>query len=72
MLAGARGTSATTHDDPLWRPETIGGSYRTPLSVERDTLAALVEEQGWTVTGTWTAHGTRGDTMRAPITPTPA
>lgn len=72
VLAWACGTCNTTHDDHLWRPQTIGGSYRTPLSVERDTLAALVEKRGWTVTGTWTAHGTRGDTMRARIAPTPA
>ncbi|MGW0647714.1 hypothetical protein ACWD4T_02725 [Streptomyces umbrinus] len=65
------GTCATTHDDPLWRPQTMSGSYRTPLSVERDTLAALVEKHGWTVTGPWATHGRRG-AMRAPIAPTPA
>ncbi|MDF2272133.1 hypothetical protein P2Q00_42990 [Streptomyces coacervatus] len=72
VLAFVCGTCATTHDDPLWRPQTIGGSYRTPLSVERATLTALVEKHGWTITGTWTAHGTRGDTMRAWIAPTEA
>jgi hypothetical protein len=72
VLAWVCGTCNTTQDDHLWRPQTIGGSYRTPLSVERGTLAALVEKRGWTVTGTWTAHGTRGDTMRARIAPTPA
>jgi hypothetical protein len=72
VLAWVCGTCNTTHDDHLWRPQTIGGSYRTPLSVERGTLAALVEKRGWTVTGPWTAHGTRGDTMRARIVPTSA
>ncbi|MFE7948205.1 hypothetical protein [Streptomyces sp. NPDC057426] len=72
VLAFVCGTCAATHDDTRWRPQTIGKSYPTPLSVGRDTLAALVEKQGWIVTGPWTAHGTRGDTMRAPIAPTPA
>ncbi|MDQ0904063.1 hypothetical protein QFZ22_000048 [Streptomyces canus] len=72
VLAWVCGTCNSTHDDHLWRPQTIGGSYRTPLSVELGTLAALVEKRGWTVTGTWTVHGTRGDTMRATIAPTPA
>ncbi|MFD7408770.1 hypothetical protein ACFV7R_40400 [Streptomyces sp. NPDC059866] len=72
VLAFVCGTCANTHDDALWRPHTIGGRYRTPLSVERETLAALVEKRGWKVTGSWAAHGTRGDTMRAPIAPTPA
>lgn len=70
ILAYVCGTCAIRHDDPAWRTQTIGRSYRTPLSVERDTLIALVEKRGWTITGTWTAHGTRGDTMRAPIAPT--
>ncbi|MBL1086858.1 hypothetical protein JK359_33675 [Streptomyces actinomycinicus] len=72
VLAWVCGTCDTTHDDHLWRPQTIGGSYRTPLSVDRATLTALVEKHGWTVTSAWTAHGTRGDTMRARIAPTPA
>ncbi|MFI6658050.1 hypothetical protein ACIBL8_21305 [Streptomyces sp. NPDC050523] len=72
VLAWVCGTCNSTHDDHLWRPQTIGGSYRTPLSVEQATLVALVEKRGWTVTGTWTAHGTRGDTMRATVAPTPA
>jgi hypothetical protein len=72
VLAWVCGTCNSTHDDHLWRPQTIGGNCRTPLAVERDTLAALVEKRGWAVTGTWTVHGTRGDTMRATIAPTPA
>lgn len=72
VLAFVCGTCATAHDDPLRRPQTIGGSYRTPLSVERATLTALVEKHGWIITGAWTAHGTHGDTMRARIAPTPA
>jgi hypothetical protein len=72
VLAFVCGTCGNAHDDALGRPQTIDGRYRTPLSVERDTLAALVEKRGWKVTGPWTAHGTRGDTMRAPIAPTPA
>ncbi|GHB03062.1 hypothetical protein GCM10010330_66630 [Streptomyces tendae] len=72
VLAFVCGTCGNTHDDVLGRPKTIDGRYRTPLSVARDTLAALVEKRGWKVTGPWTAHGTRGDTMRAPIAPTPA
>ncbi|MFJ2008389.1 hypothetical protein [Streptomyces chartreusis] len=72
MLAYVCGTCGNAHDDVLGRPQTIGGRYRTPLSVERDTLAALVEKRGWKVTGSWAAHGTRGNTMRAPIAPTSA
>ncbi|GAA2524243.1 hypothetical protein [Streptomyces longisporus] len=72
VLAFVCGTCATTHENPGWRPQTIGGSYRTPLSVERATLTALVEKRGWTVTGAWTGRGTRGDTMRARIAPTEA
>lgn len=72
VLAFVCGTCGNTHEDVLGRPQTIDGRYRTPLSVERDTLAALVDKRGWKVTGPWTAHGTRGDTMRAPIAPTPA
>ncbi|MFF7764309.1 hypothetical protein [Streptomyces griseorubiginosus] len=72
VLAFVCGTCGNTHEDVLGRPQTIDGRYRTPLSVERDTLAALVEKRGWKVTGPWTAHGTRGDTMRAPVAPTPA
>ncbi|MGW4784972.1 hypothetical protein [Streptomyces sp. NPDC004230] len=72
VLAFVCGTCGNTHDDVLGRPQTIDGRYRTPLSVERDTLAALVEKRGWKVTGPWTAYGTRGDTMCAPIAPTPA
>ncbi|MEU2717945.1 hypothetical protein [Streptomyces sp. NPDC007205] len=72
VLAWVCGTCDTTHDDHLWRPQTIGGSYRSALSVDRATLAALVEKRGWTVTSAWTAHGMRGHTMRARIAPTPA
>ncbi|MGQ4465300.1 hypothetical protein ACN6LC_004701 [Streptomyces violaceoruber] len=72
VLAFVCGTCGNTHEDVLGRPQTIDGRYRTPLSVERDTLAALVNKRGWKVTGPWTAHGTRGDTMRAPIAPAPA
>ncbi|MDX2763955.1 hypothetical protein [Streptomyces europaeiscabiei] len=71
VLAWVRGTCNTTHDDHLWRPQTTGGSYRTPLSVERGTLAALVEKRGWTVTGTWMTHGTRGDTHARTDRPDP-
>ncbi|WP_435607095.1 hypothetical protein [Streptomyces ardesiacus] len=72
VLTFVCGTCATTHEDVLGRPQTIGGRYRTPLSVDRDTLTALVEKRGWKVTGPWTAHGRRGDTMRAPVAATPA
>lgn len=72
VLAFVCGTCGNTHEDVLGRPQTIDGRYRTPLSVERDTLAALVDKRGWKITGPWTAHGTRGDTMRASIVPTPA
>ncbi|MFC7261473.1 hypothetical protein [Streptomyces lutosisoli] len=72
VLTFVCGMCPTPHADTMGRPQTIGGSYRTPLSVGRDTLAALVEKRGWTITGLWSAHGTRGDTMRAPIVPTPA
>ncbi|MFG2774754.1 hypothetical protein [Streptomyces sp. NPDC048350] len=72
VLAFVCGTCAAAHEDVLWRPQRIGGRYRTPLSVGRDVLAALVEKQGWIVPGPWTAYGTRGDTMRALIAPTPA
>ncbi|MFJ3363502.1 hypothetical protein [Streptomyces anthocyanicus] len=72
VLTFVCGTCATTHDDVLGRPQTIGGRYRTPLSVDRDTLTALVEKRGWKVTGPWTAYGRRGDTMRAPVAATPA
>ncbi|MDX2928841.1 hypothetical protein PV411_30430 [Streptomyces sp. NRRL_B-16638] len=72
VLTFVCGACATTHDDVLGRPQTIGGRYRTPLSVDRDTLTALVEKRGWKVTGPWTAHGRRGDTMRAPVAATPA
>ncbi|WP_395367030.1 hypothetical protein ACHGLA_36450 [Streptomyces sp. YH02] len=66
------GTCTTTHDDPRWRPRTLGTGHPTPSSVRRDTLAAAVEKQGWIVSGPWMAHGTRGDTLRAPVSPTPA
>lgn len=66
------GTCPTPHAETVGWPHTIEGSYPTPSSVGRDTVAALVEKRGWTLTGPWSAHGTRGDTMRAPIAPTPA
>lgn len=70
VLAFVCGMCGNAHDDALGRPQTIGGRYRTPLSVERGALAALVEKRGWRITGPWRAHGARGDTMRAPIAPT--
>ncbi|MFB7234876.1 hypothetical protein ACFCXK_08860 [Streptomyces sp. NPDC056269] len=72
VLGFVCGTCATTHDDPRWRPQTLGTRFPTPSSVRRDTLAVAVEKQGWIVCGPWAAHGTRGDTMRAPVVPTPA
>ncbi|WP_316779925.1 hypothetical protein [Streptomyces sasae] len=70
VLAFVCGTCATTHEDVLCKPQKLGGSYPTPMSVERHTMEALVEKQGWTITGPWRAHGTDGDTMRAPVAPT--
>ncbi|MDV5143269.1 hypothetical protein R1T08_02820 [Streptomyces sp. SBC-4] len=66
------GTCRTVHDDRGGRPQSLGTGYTSPRAVGQDTLTALLTKRGWAVAGPWTAHGTRGDTLRAPITPTPA
>ncbi|MFF6903739.1 hypothetical protein [Streptomyces hydrogenans] len=66
------GTCRTAHDDRDGRPQSLGTGYTTPQSVDPDALAALLEKRGWAVSGPWATHGARGDTLRAPITPTPA
>ncbi|MER7350386.1 hypothetical protein ABT390_33825 [Streptomyces aurantiacus] len=73
VLSFVCGTCRTAaHGDSLRRPQGIEGSYRSPLAVGQEKIAVLVEKRGWTLTGTWTAHGTNGTTLRAPIAPTPA
>ncbi|MFF2779450.1 hypothetical protein ACFVU3_31705 [Streptomyces sp. NPDC058052] len=66
------GTCRSAHDDREGRPQSLGAGYTTPQSADPDALAALLTKRGWNVSGPWTPHGTRGDTLRAPITPTPA
>ncbi|MFJ8133366.1 hypothetical protein [Streptomyces hydrogenans] len=66
------GMCRIAHDDKEGRPQSIGAGYTTPQSVDPDVLAALLTKRGWNVAGPWTSYGTRGDTLRARITPTPA
>ncbi|MFC9486661.1 hypothetical protein ACFTZM_11355 [Streptomyces hydrogenans] len=66
------GTCRIAHDDREGRPQSLGAGYTTPRSVDPDALAALLTKRGWNVAGPWTSYGTRGDTLRALITPTPA
>ncbi|WP_432016512.1 hypothetical protein [Streptomyces hydrogenans] len=66
------GTCRIAHDDREGRPQSLGAGYTTPQSVDPDALAALLTKRGWNIAGPCTPHGTRSDTLRARITPTPA